>query len=89
MRGAGYKVAGLFFIERWLATVMMDSWDHLRFMGEAKRRKEQGLPPRPKKEEKKADTPNIFARYQILPYILVGGFIIFLIYDVIKYYSAG
>ena len=58
-------------------------------MGEAKRRKEQGLPPRPKKEEKEADTPNIFARYQILPYILVGGFIIFLIYDVIKYYSAG
>jgi len=58
-------------------------------MGEAKRRQEQGLPPRPKKEEKKADTPNIFARYQILPYILIGGFMIFLIYDVIKYYSAG
>ena len=58
-------------------------------MGEAKRRKEQGLPPRPKKKEKKADTQNIFARYQILPYILVVGFMIFLIYDVIKYYSAG
>ena len=58
-------------------------------MGEAKRRKEQGLPPRAKKKEGKADTPNIFARYQILPYILVGGFIIFLVYDVIKYYSAG
>ena len=57
-------------------------------MGEAKRRQEQGLPPRPKKEEnKKTDPPNIFARYQILPYILVGGFLIFLIYDVIKYYS--
>ena len=56
-------------------------------MGEAKRRKEQGLPPRPKKEEKKPDTPNIFARYQVLPYILVGLFIAYLIYDVIKYYS--
>ena len=67
----------------------MNAWDEIRAMGEAKRRKEQGLPPRPKKEEKKTDTPNIFARYQIFPYILIGGFIIFLIYDVIKYYSAG
>tara|TARA_B100000029_G_scaffold229276_1_gene226827 strand:- start:757 stop:933 length:177 start_codon:yes stop_codon:yes gene_type:complete len=57
-------------------------------MGEAKRRKEQGLPPRAKKKEETAHTPNIFARYQILPYILVGGFIIFLIFDVIQYYSA-
>ena len=64
-------------------------WQEVSAIGEAKRRKEKGLPPRPKKEEKKPDTPNIFVKYQILPYILISGFIIFLIYDVIKYYSVG
>ena len=42
-----------------------------------------------KKEESKAATPNIFARYQVLPYILVGLFISYLIYDVIHYYTSG
>ena len=58
-------------------------------MGEAKRRKEQGLAPKGPKQIgsiAKADTPNIFAKYQILPYILVGIFVAYLLYDLIKYY---
>ena len=58
-------------------------------MGEAKRRKEQGLAPKGPKEtgsKAKTDTPNVFAKYQILPYILVGIFVAYLLYDLIKYY---
>ena len=58
-------------------------------MGEAKRRKEQGLTSKDQKQKgskAKADTPNIFAKYQILPYILVGLFVAYLLYDLIKYY---
>jgi len=58
-------------------------------MGEAKRRKEQGLAPKGPKEtgsKTRRDTPNIFAKYQILPYILVGIFVAYLLYDLIKYY---
>ena len=61
----------------------------IRSMGEAKRRKEQGLAPKGPKQigsKAKADTPNIFAKYQILPYILVGIFVAYLLYDLIKYY---
>ena len=67
----------------------MDLWARIRSMGEAKRRKEQGLAPKGPKQialKAKADTPNIFAKYQILPYILVGLFVAYLLYDLIKYY---
>ena len=59
-------------------------------MGEAKRRKEQGLPPRAIKKEKKADNPNTFQklrRNQIFPVVLALGFVIFLIVDLVRYYN--
>ena len=59
-------------------------------MGEAKRRKEQGLPPRVIKKEKIADNPNTFQklrRNQMLPVVLALGFVIFLIVDLIRYYT--
>ena len=59
-------------------------------MGEAKRRKELGLPPRAKKNEKKADNPNIIQklrRNQILPIVLALGFVVFLIVDLVRYYN--
>ena len=59
-------------------------------MGEAKRRKEQGLPPRSIKKEKKDDGPNIIQklrRNQILPVILALAFVVFLIVDLIRYYN--
>ena len=57
-------------------------------MGEAKRRKEQGLAPRTTKEAKKQDNQNIpknFRRNQILPVIIAIVFVIFLIVDLIRY----
>ncbi len=59
-------------------------------MGEAKRRKEQGLPPRAIKKEKIAENPNTFQklrRNQMLPVVLALGFVIFLIVDLIRYYT--
>ena len=59
-------------------------------MGEAKRRKEQGLPPRVIKKVKKDDQPNIFQklrRNQILPVILAISFVVFLIVDLVRYYN--
>ena len=59
-------------------------------MGEAKRRKEQGLPPRAIKKEKKDENPNIFEKFrrnQILPIVLAIGFVIFLIVDLVRYYN--
>ena len=59
-------------------------------MGEAKRRKEQGLPPRALKKEKKEGSLNIFQklrRNQILPVVLALGFVIFLIVDLVRYYN--
>tara|TARA_B100001029_G_C15041331_1_gene443839 strand:- start:1181 stop:1363 length:183 start_codon:yes stop_codon:yes gene_type:complete len=59
-------------------------------MGEAKRRKEKGLPPRSVKKEKKDENPNIFQklrRSQILPVVLALGFVIFLIVDLVSYYN--
>ena len=59
-------------------------------MGEAKRRKDKGLPPRAIKKEKKSENANIFQkirRNQILPVILAFGFVIFLIVDLIRYYN--
>ena len=59
-------------------------------MGEAKSRKELGLPPREIKKEKNNENPNIFQklrRNQILPVILAVGFVIFLIVDLVRYYN--
>ena len=59
-------------------------------MGEAKRRKEQGLPPRAIKKEKKDEISNTFQklrRNQILPVVLALGFVIFLIVDLVRYYN--
>ena len=59
-------------------------------MGEAKRRKEKGLPPREIKKKKKDVNPNIFERFrrnQILPVVLAIGFIILLIVDLVRYYK--
>ena len=59
-------------------------------MGEAKRRKEKGLPPRTIKKEKKAENTNTFQklrRNQILLVVLAIGFVIFLIVDLVRYYN--
>ena len=59
-------------------------------MGEAKRRKEQGLPPRAIKKEKKDATSSSFPehrRNQILLVVLAIGFVIFLIFDLVRYYN--
>ena len=59
-------------------------------MGEAKRRKEQGLPPRVLKKDKKEEDPNFFQklrRNQILPIVLAFAFVVFLIVDLIRYYN--
>ncbi len=59
-------------------------------MGEAKRRKEQGLPPREPKKDKNDESTNLFKKFrrnQILPVVLALGFIIFLIFDLINYYK--
>ena len=59
-------------------------------MGEAKRRKEQGLPPKAINEKKKdKDRLNILKglrENQILRVILALGFIVFLIFDLVRYY---
>tara|TARA_Y100001968_G_scaffold293210_1_gene299013 strand:+ start:1051 stop:1233 length:183 start_codon:yes stop_codon:yes gene_type:complete len=59
-------------------------------MGEAKRRKEKGLPPKTIKKRKKGVNPNIIQklrRNQILPVVLALGFVIFLVFDLIRYYN--
>tara|TARA_Y100001968_G_scaffold79780_1_gene71006 strand:+ start:256 stop:438 length:183 start_codon:yes stop_codon:yes gene_type:complete len=59
-------------------------------MGEAKRRKEMGLPPKAIKKEKEDYTPNIFEKLrksQIFPIVLALGFVVFLIFDLIRYYN--
>ena len=59
-------------------------------MGEAKRRKDLGLPPRVIKKEKKYDNLNIFQklrRNQVLQVVLAIGFVIFLIVDLVRYYN--
>ena len=68
----------------------MKAVDLLKNMGEAKRRKEQGLPPKVIKKEKKDDSLNSLQklrRNQILPVVLALGFVIFLIVDLIRYYN--
>ena len=59
-------------------------------MGEAKRRKELGLPPREKKkkEVKKAGfVSNLSAKYPFLPFILGGLLLTVLIVDLVNYYK--
>ena len=60
-------------------------------MGEAKRRKKLGLPPREKKlikDEKKAGfISNLSAKYPFLPFILGGVLLIVLIVDLVNYYK--
>ena len=60
-------------------------------MGEAKRRKDLGLPPREKKkkkEEKKAGfISNLSAKYPLLPLILGGVLLTVLIVDLVNYYK--
>ena len=59
-------------------------------MGEAKRRKDQGLPPRAIKKETMAENISTFQklrRNQVLPVLLAIGFVIFLIFDLISYYN--
>ena len=67
-------------------------------MGEAKRRKDLGLPPREKdfvlpkfnKEEVKQKVRNTLYKYPIIPYVFYGiAIVIFLvgIFSVIKYYK--
>ena len=60
-------------------------------MGEAKRRKELGLPPREKKikqKEKKAGfISNLSVKYPFLPFILGGVLLVVLIVDLVNYYK--
>ena len=56
-------------------------------MGEAKRRKEMGLVPKSSKTVIKSRFGNLFIRYPILTYILVGVGVIYLIFDLFKYYN--
>tara|TARA_B100000214_G_scaffold156192_1_gene112014 strand:- start:689 stop:871 length:183 start_codon:yes stop_codon:yes gene_type:complete len=60
-------------------------------MGEAKRRKELGLPPRDKKlkkaEEKASLLSNLSAKYPFLPFILGGVLLTVLIVDLVNYYK--
>ncbi len=55
-------------------------------MGEAKRRKEKGMPPKTKKEAK-SNALNIFSKYPRLGLYLGAAFVIYLIYDVLHYYT--
>ena len=60
-------------------------------MGEAKRRKELGLPPREKKikqkETKAGFISNLSAKYPFLPFILGGVLLAVLIVDLVNYYK--
>jgi len=61
-------------------------------MGEAKRRKELGLPPREKKKKKRevnkaGFVSNLSAKYPFLPFILGGLLLTVLIVDLVNYYK--
>ena len=60
-------------------------------MGEAKRRKELGLPPKEKKIKKKAKRAgflsDLSAKYPFLPFILGGVLLTILIVDLVNYYK--
>ncbi len=55
-------------------------------MGEAKRRKEQGLAPKNLKKSK-SKSQGILKKFPRLPIYLGGLFILYLIFDVIMYYK--
>ena len=58
-------------------------------MGEAKRRKEQGLPPKKQKKEKNQEnlnSLNALFKGPRLVFYLAAAFVIYLIYDVVQYY---
>ena len=63
----------------------------LENMGEAKRRKELGLPPRDKKAKKNVKKvgfiSNLSAKYPFLPFILGGVLLTVLIVDLLNYYK--
>ena len=60
-------------------------------MGEAKRRKDLGLPPREKKKKKELKKAgfisNLSAKYPFLPFILGGALLTVLIVDLVSYYK--
>ena len=56
-------------------------------MGEAKRRKELGLPPREKKIKKADLISKLLAKYPFLPFILGGVLLTVLIVDLVNYYK--
>ena len=60
-------------------------------MGEAKRRRDLGLPPREKKikrKEKKAGfISNLLAKYPFLPLILGAVLLTVLVVDLVNYYN--
>ena len=60
-------------------------------MGEAKRRKELGLPPRDRKTNKKEKNAsfisNLSAKYPFLPFIFGGVLLTVLIVDLVNYYK--
>ena len=60
-------------------------------MGEAKRRRELGLPPREKKTnkgKKKSDIlGNLSAKYPFLPFIIGGVLLTVLVIDLYNYYK--
>lgn len=58
-------------------------------MGEAKRRRQAGLAPRTPKKESESNSFNFLARYPRLGLYLGASFVIYLIYDVIHYYTRG
>ena len=71
---------------------MMGKQQQTRSMGEAKRRKEKGLPPKGKKREKKEEQSHSFNKLFKGPRLglyLGGAFVVYLIYDVIHYYTRG
>ena len=57
-------------------------------MGEAKRRKEQGLPPKNAKEASQPNFPNLLTKYPRLPLYIGVIFGLYLIFDWIRLNSA-
>ena len=54
-------------------------------MGEAKRRKAQGLPPKVKKDESRSLREGILVKYPRLPLYLGVVFGVYLIFDLIRF----
>ncbi len=57
-------------------------------MGEAKRRKEQGLSPKTPKKGKESSSANLLVKYPRLPLYIGLGFAMYLIFDWIKLNSS-